>query len=124
MTLHTLIVVSVGTYGILLLMGGFVAVLRPRRLWQRSFAIERRWREQRLGAGWTQVERRIERRGYFWIPAHVELRTPNDIYAYALSDTFWRSPYAWFVRALFWYAGALLVFFGLLILGMGLPSLP
>ncbi len=124
MTLHSLIVVGVGTYGILLMMGGIVAVLRPRRLWQRWFAIDRRWREQRLGAGWTHVERRIGRRGYFWIPAHVELRTPNDIYTYVLSDGFWRSPYAWFVRVFCWYAGALLLFFGLLILGMGLPSLP
>ena len=124
MTFHTLIVAAAGTCGVLLLMGGIGVGLRPRRLWQRWFAIERRFRERRFGGGWTHVERRMGRRGYFWIPAHVELRSPADIYAYALSDGFWRSGYAWFVRALCWYAGALLVFFGLLILGMGLPSLP
>lgn len=121
---HSLIVTGVGTYGVLLLMGGAVAVLRPRRLWEGWFAIERRWRMQRFAGGWTQLEHRMRRRGYFWIPAHVELRTPDDIYAYALSDSFWRSGYSLFVRVFCWYAGALLVFFGLLILGMGLPSLP
>ena len=124
MTLHSLIVIGVGTYAVLLLMAGAVAIFRPRRLWERWFAIERRWRTQRFGDGWTRVERKTGRRGYFWIPAHVELRTPEDIYMYVLSDGFWRSGYAWFVRVFCWYAGALLLFFGLLILGMGLPSLP
>ncbi len=121
---HTLLVAVAGTSGILLLMGGIGVGLRPRRLWERWFAIERRFRWRRFGGGWTHAERRIGRRGYFWIPSHIELRSPDDIYAYALSDGFWRSGYAWFIRALSWYAGALLVFFGLLILGMGIPSLP
>ena len=121
---HTLVVLAAGTSGILLLMGGVGVALRPRRLWERWFAIERRFRRQRFGGGWTHVERRLGRRGYFWIPSRIELRSPDDIYAYALSDGFWRSGYAWFIRGISWYAGALLVFFGLLILGMGLPSLP
>ncbi len=124
MSLHFLLVSSVGTYAILLMMAGLAAMFRPRRLWERWFSIERRWRTQRFGSGWTQIERRTGRRGYFWIPDNVELRTPEDIYTYVLSDGFWRSGYAWFVRVFCWYAGALLLFFGLLILGMGLPSLP
>ena len=121
---HEFLVAFVGTYGVLLLMGGAVAIFQPRRLWQRWFAIERRWRMQRFKGGWTHLENRMRRRGYFWIPAHVELRSPDDIYTYALSDGFWDSRYAWFVRVFCWYAGALLIFFGLLVLGMGLPSLP
>ncbi len=121
---HSLIVTGVGTYGVLLLMGGVVAVLRPRSLWDRWFAIERRWRMQRFGGNWTLLEQKMRLRGYFWIPAHVELRSPDDIYAYASSDGFWRSGYAWFVRVFCWYSGVLLMFFGLLVLGMGLPSLP
>ncbi len=43
MGVHDLIVVSVGTYGVLLLMGGAMAVLRPRRLLERWFALNSIW---------------------------------------------------------------------------------
>ena len=56
---HTLLVAVAGTSGVLLLMGGVGVVLRPRRLWERWFAIERRFRERRFGGGWTHVERRL-----------------------------------------------------------------
>jgi len=117
-------VLAAGTSGILLLMGGVGVGLRPRCFWECWFAIERRFLMRRFGGGWTHAARRIGRRGYFWMPAHVQLRSPDDIYAYALSDGFWQSGYAWFVRALCWYSGALLIFFGLALLGAGIPSLP
>ncbi len=121
---HALLVTIAGTGGVLLMLGGLSVMLRPRRLWQRWYSIERRFRVRRFGGGWTNAERRIGRRGYFWIPSHIELTSPDDIYAYALSDGFWRSGYAWFVRALCWYSGALLIFFGLALLGAGIPGLP
>ncbi len=49
---------------------------------------------------------------------------PDDVYRYALSDRFWRSGFSWFVRALIWYSGALLILFGLLVLGAGLSGFP
>ena len=124
MTTHTLLVLLAGTAGVLLMFGGIQTIARPRNLWRSWFAIERRWRNVRFGGGWTNVERWLNRRGYFWIPNDVELRSPDDVYAYALSDRFWRSGYAWLVRALIWYAGLLLIFFGVVILGAGIPSLP
>ncbi len=124
MAFHSLLVALVGTGGVLLAMAGLLLILRPRRLWTSWYGIERRWRAARFGGGWTPLELSLRRRTYFWIPRHVELRCPEDVYAYALSDRFWRSRYAWFVRLLCWYAGALLIFFGFAILGVGLPSLP
>ena len=124
MALHTLLVAAVGTSGVLLMMAGFWLILRPRRLWRYWFGLERRWRNARFGGGWTHLEAAFRRRGYFWIPRRIELRGPEDLYAYALSDRFWHSGYAWFVRLLCWYAGLLLLFFGLTILGVGLLSLP
>ena len=124
MTTHTLLVTLAGTAGVLLMFGGMQAIARPRSLWRRWFAIERRWRNARFGGGWTHLERWLNRRSYFWIPNDVELSTPDDVYAYALSDRFWRSRYAWLARALIWYSGLLLIFFGLAILGGCIPTLP
>ncbi len=124
MALHTLLVAAVGTGGVLLTMAGFGVIVRPRRLWASWFAVERRWRNARFGGGWTQLEKSLRRRGYFWIPSDIELRSPDDVYVYALSNRFWSSKYAWFVRLLFWYAGALLIFFGVATLGAGILSLP
>ena len=59
---HTLVVLAAGTSGILLLMGGVRVALRPRRLWERWFAIELRFRRQRFGGGGTHVARRLGRR--------------------------------------------------------------
>ena len=124
MTLHTLLVTLAGTGGVLLLFGGMQVIARPRNLWRRWFAIERRWRNARFGGGWTHLERWLNRRSYFWIPNDIELRTPDDVYGYALSDRFWRSPYAWLVRALIGYSGLLLIFFGLAVLGGCVPTIP
>lgn len=124
MALHTLPVTFVGTSGVLLAMAGLWLIARPRRLWASWFAFERRWRWRRFRGGWAPLERRLRGRGYFWVPPDIDLRTPDDVYAYALSDRFWRSGYAWFVRLLCWYAGALLIFFALLLLGAGLLWLP
>lgn len=124
MALHTLLVAGVGTAGVLLMMAGIWLILGPRRLWTSWFGLERRWRNARFGGGWTRLELSLQRRAYFWIPRQVEVKRPEDVYAYALSDSFWSSWYAWFVRLLCWYAGALLIFFGLAILGFGVPSLP
>lgn len=121
---HTLLVAVAGTGGVLLMLLGLNVIRSPRSLWRRWFAIERRFRLRRFGGGWTHVETWLRRRGYFWVPGSVELRSPDDVYAYALSDGFWRSGYAWFVRALCWYAGAILIVLGLIVLALGLPSLP
>ena len=115
---------AVGTGGVLLTMAGLWLILRPRRLWRFWYGLERHWRSARFGGGWTPLERSLRRRTYFWIPRQIELRRPDDVYAYARSDRFWGSKYAWFVRLLCWYAGALLIFFGFAILGVGLPNLP
>ncbi len=124
MTLHDVLVTSAGTAAVLLFMAGLWVLLRPRRLWETWFAVERRWRRRRFGGGWTDLERSMRKRGYFWVPRDIPLRSPDDVYAYALSDRFWRSGYAWFVRVLCWYAGLLLIFFSLVILAAGIPSLP
>ena len=124
MALHTFVATAAGTGGVLLAMTGLWLILRPRRLWQRWYALERSWRSHRFGGRWTPLERALRRRAYFWIPRDVELHRPEDVYSYALSDRFWGSKYAWFVRLLCWYAGALLIFFGFAILALGLPNLP
>ena len=124
MELHGLLVIIAGTGGVLLIMAGVWVIARPRRLWSYWYGLERRWRWRRFGGSWTHLEQSLRRRGYFWIPRDVELRAPEDVYAYALSDRFWRSRYAWFVKGLCWYAGLLFLFFGLLVLGLGLPGLP
>jgi hypothetical protein len=124
MELHGLIVVVAGTGGVLLGMAGVWVIVRPRRLWSYWFAFERRWRRRRFAGGWTDFERSLRRRGYFWVPRDIDLRAPEDVYAYVLSDRFWRSGYAWFVRGLCWYAGLLLIFFAFVVLGLGLPGLP
>ncbi len=124
MDLHALLVIIAGTDGVLLIMTGVWVMTRPRRLWSYWFGFERRWRSRRFDGGWAHLERSLRRWGYFWIPRDIELRTPDDLYAYALSDRFWRSGYAWFVKGLCWYAGLLILFFGFLVLGLGLPGLP
>jgi len=122
--MHELLTGAAGTGAIVLMLLGLNVIRSPRGLWRSWFAVERRFRLRRFGGGWTHAETRLGRRGYFWIPRRVELRTPDDIYAYVLSDTFWTSPYAWFVRGLCWYAGVMLVLLGLIVIALGLPALP
>lgn len=124
MPLHMFFVAVVGTGGVLLALTGLRLIREPRRLWTSWYAFEHRWRTARFGGGWTHVETAMRRRGYFWVPRDIELAAPDDVYRYALSDRFWRSGYSWFVRGLIWYSGALLIFFGLLILGAGLSGFP
>ncbi len=119
-----MLVTTAGTVAVLLFMGGLWMIVRPRRLWSVWFGIERRWRWRRFGGGWTHLEKSMRQRGYFWVPRDIPLRSPDDVYAYALSDRFWRSGYSWFIRVLCWYAGLLLIFFSFLIFGAGIPSLP
>ncbi len=123
MGLNALLGLLVGTGGVLLMIAALRVAVGPRRLWASWFQVERRWRRRRFGGDWTPLERSLRRLGYFWVPRDVELRRPDDVYAYALSDRFWRSGYAWFVRALCWYAALLLLFFGLAVLGVAVPSL-
>ena len=117
-------VAVVGTGEVLLALTGLRLICEPRRLWTSWYAFEHRWRTARFGGGWTHVETAMRRRGYFWVPRDIQLAAPDDVYRYALGDRFWRSGYSWFVRGLIWYSGALLIFFGLLILGAGLSSFP
>ena len=124
MGLDTVLVAAVGTSGVLFSMTGLGMILRPRRLWASWFSLEHRWRVRRFGGGWTHLETALQRRGYFWIPRDIELARPEDVYAYATSDRFWRSWYSWFVRGLIWYAGLLHIFFAFVILGFVLPGLP
>ena len=120
MDLHTAFIAAVGTVGVLLAIASFGLIFRPRRLWTAWFGIERHWRHARFGDGWSPLESALQRRGYFWVPRDIELRSPDDVHAYALSDRFWRSGYAWFIRVLCWYAGAVLIFFAFILLGIGL----
>jgi len=124
MDAHTFAVALAGTGGVLLIMVGGWLVTHPRRLWAAWTQVERRWRNQRFGAAWARGELALGRRGFFWVPRDVDLAGPDDLYVYALSDRFWGSRYGWGVRLLCWYAGALLVFFGLLVLGLGVPGIP
>ena len=120
MTLYNVAVVIIGTDGVLLTLFGFWLMLRPHRAWKSWYEFERRWRLQRFGGGWSKLEHSMRRRGYFWVPKDIDLSSPDDVYAYAFSDRFWRSGYGWFMRALMWYAGLLLVFFGFLFLAIGI----
>ncbi len=124
MGIHAILVAAVGTSGVLLHLAGLRLMVRPRRLWSSWFRFEQRWRASRFGGEWTRIETASRRRGYFWIPRRVELRRPEDVYSYALSDRFWRSPYAWCVRLACWYGGALLILSGFVVLGFGLLTLP
>ena len=124
MLLHTILIPILGTIGVLAIMGGLLLIVRPRRLWVSWFLLERRWRSRRFGGDWSRLERALRGRGYFWVPRDIELRSPEDVYAYALSGRFWRSGYSWFVRLLSGYAGLLLIFFGLVILSAGTLDMP
>ena len=119
MTVHSLVETLAGTGAVLLMMGGLWLIAGPRTLWRRWFELEHGWRAARFHGGWTHLELAMGRRGYFWVPRHVEVRSPRDIYAYALSDDFWSSKFSWLVRLLCWYSGGLLLVAGLAILGFG-----
>jgi hypothetical protein len=122
--MHAVFEALIGTGGVLLIMAGAWLATHPRRPWSFWTRVERRWRNRRFGRAWARGELALGRRGFFWVPQDVELAGPDDLYAYALTDRFWRSRYGWMVRLITWYAGALLVFFGLVVLAAGIPWLP
>jgi hypothetical protein len=124
MDAHTVMTTLAGTGGVLLVMAGGWLATHPRRLWNSWTHTERRWRNRRFGGAWARGELAMGRNGFFWVPQDVELAGPDDLYAYAVSDRFWASRFGWFVRALCWYAGALLIFFGVITLGIGLLRVP
>lgn len=117
--MHAMLEAASGTGAILLMMAGLWVVLGPRALWTRWFRLERRWRERRFAGDWTHLEQATGRRGYFWVPRDLAIESPQDVYAYALSDVFWRSKFSWLVRAFCWYGGAMLVVLGFLVLSFG-----
>jgi len=120
---HTLLTALAGTGGVLLIMAGAWLAMHPRRLWSSWTQVERRWRNRRFGRRWARGEL-VAGHAAFWVPRDIDLAGPDDLYVYALSDRFWASRFGWFVRALCWYAGALLVFFGVVVLGLGLLWVP
>lgn len=117
-TVHALLVALTGTGGVLLVLAGLGALAHPRRIW--TLLTQRHAGR----ASWYRSELAIGRRAFFWVPADITLDGPEDVYVYVLSDRFWASWLGWAVRALCWYAGALLIFFGLFVLGVGVLALP
>lgn len=120
MAAHNLLLALAGTTGALLGISGVWLILRPRHLLTQWFDFERRWRQRRFAGGWSQLEMVLEGRGYFWVPADIELASPDDLYAYVSSNRFWRTRYGWFIRLLCMYAGTLMLFFGIVMLVGGI----
>ena len=96
MALHAFLTAIVALLALLILLAGLSALFLARPSGRVAVRTHRWFRKRFWGGGWTREEmglyRMFGQRGYYpWLPKDVPVETPDDLYAYFLSDRFWRA---------------------------------
>jgi hypothetical protein len=91
MALHAFLTALVAVFILPFMLIGVASLIFPRYLLKAWVRIHRWFRLKLYRGGWVPEEHLFGRLAYWWIPKDVALRTPDDLYAYLLSDRYWRS---------------------------------
>ena len=93
MALHAFLTALVALLALLILLAGLSALFLARPSMGFYVRTHRWFRKRFWRGGWTLEEmglyRMFGQRGYYpWLPKDIRVETPDDLYAYFLSDRF------------------------------------
>jgi len=108
--------------GMLIVLGILVIRASPTliRLWIAGDRWFRRLNQRLLGTEWYPLELEFRRFTYWWVPRDIELRAPDDLYSYLLSERFRTHT---IVRLWYGVAGVYFVIVGVILIAMAVAWL-